>query len=103
MSHFDFADFARTIYSEKSGAHAEPFLLPALYGGSATDGYEAVFVLEAPSVSFTEARWKRCDSANIAVQQHRRIFHEWAYRGKAAHLFVAMDKATGVADAHCIA
>jgi hypothetical protein len=93
MTDFDFLEFARRVYAECGGAHAQQFLLPALYGGTQPATYEAAFVLESPSVSFTEKRWQRVNSSSDAVQAHRRIFHEWAYTGKARILFDAVDRA----------
>ena len=88
VSPFRFEEFAKDIYREISNAHRQPFLLPALYGGEFSEElYEALFVLEAPSVSFTEARWKQCNTAEDAIRNHRRIFLDWAYSGKQAHLF----------------
>jgi hypothetical protein len=84
---FRFEEFARDIYRETSNAHRQPFLLPALYGGELVHEYESLFVLEAPSVSFTEARWRPCNTAEKAIQNHRRIFLDWAYRGKLTYLF----------------
>jgi hypothetical protein len=94
MEGFDFYEFARQVYAECKGVHAQRFLLPALYGGCQTGEYEAAFVLESPSVSFTEKRWQRASSPEDAVHTHRRIFHEWAYTGKARILFDAVDRAT---------
>lgn len=93
MPDFDFSEFARKVYAERKGLHAQRFLLPALYGGQQSGTYEAAFVLESPSVSFTEKRWQRVSSAEEAVQTHRRIFHEWAYAGKSRILFEAIDRA----------
>jgi hypothetical protein len=88
VSGFDFLAFAREIYTERPSAYASKrFLLPALYGGEAVAEYEALFVLEAPSVSFTEARWTPCTSTEDAVRNHRRIFADWACRGKQVYLF----------------
>jgi hypothetical protein len=91
-SSFDFTEFARNIYREKHTAHQQPFLLPALYGGESSQTYEALFVLEAPSVSFTEKLWRPCDTTEIAIQTHRAIFLDWAYRGKQAYLFRSFDQ-----------
>lgn len=94
---FDFNEFARTIYREVPHAHQQPFLLPALYGGALNQSYEALFVLEEPSVPFTEKHWKPCHAPEIAIQTHREIFLKWAYRGKQAHLF-SMFEQQGSAD-----
>jgi hypothetical protein len=47
-SAFDFFTFASQIYKERSGAHATPYLLPALYGGELgpNEPYEALFILQ---------------------------------------------------------
>ena len=84
---FDFTEFAQDIYRQISDAHPQPFLLPALYGGISDQTYDALFVLEAPSVSFTEKRWLSCSTPEEAIQIHRAIFFDWAFRGKQAHLF----------------
>ncbi len=89
---FDFLAFARRIYREKRRVHPKRFLLPALYGGDSRRRFEAVVVLEAPSVQFTVDRWKACGSAEQAVQCHREIFIDWAFRGKQAHLFQALSE-----------
>lgn len=86
---FDFREFARNIYQEHFSIHPEPYLLPALYGGESSYIYEALFVLQAPSVSFTETRWRQCNNPETAIQQHRAIFLDWAYRGYQFHLFTA--------------
>ena len=49
--------------------------------------HEVLFVLEAPSESFTDRRWKECDATEVAIKAHRAIFFEWAKSGKQAHLF----------------
>lgn len=95
---FDFLAFARLIYRERRGAHPERFLLPALYGGESRRRFEALLVLEAPSVQFTVDRWKACRSAEQAVRCHREIFLNWADRGKQAHLFQALSE-NGLASA----
>jgi hypothetical protein len=84
---FTFVNFARAIYHDKTGAHQSPFLLPALYGGKLGQGdkpYEALFVLLEPSIQKTEEGWKKrkqpCDTADKAIQRHRDIFLEWAYK-----------------------
>ena len=86
---FDFPAFAKYIYEEITGVHSQPFLLPALYGGESSQHYEVLFVLQAPSVSFTEDRWMPCDTTEMAIQNHRAIFFDWAYSdsGNQAHLF----------------
>jgi hypothetical protein len=84
---FDFTEFARRIYLDRPDAHRHPFLLPALYGGESSQRYEALFVLQDPSVSFTEHHWKPCETAEMAIRTHRTIFLEWAHRGKQSHLF----------------
>jgi hypothetical protein len=89
---FNFTEFARSIYTESARVHPEPFLLPACYGGEQTETYEALFVLEAPSVPFTERRWCTCGTVEAAIQMHREVFIKWAYRGKPAQLFTAVDK-----------
>src|SRR5947207_244750 len=69
-------------------AMEEKFLLPALYGGETHDGqasesFEALVVLDAPSVSFTRNEWKTyaapCASPAEAVSRHRKIFFKWAF------------------------
>jgi hypothetical protein len=70
-------------------ATEEKFLLPALYGGESAPGagehksFEALVVLEAPSVSFTRKEWKTwvtpCASAAEAINRHRKIFFKWAF------------------------
>lgn len=87
---FPFEDFARDIYRERSNVHSQPFLLPALYGGELVEEYEALFVLEEPSVPFTEARWKQCNTTEAAIRNHRQIFLDWAYRGIRALLFKSL-------------
>lgn len=66
----------------------ERFLLPALYGGEAgqgqaSDPFEALVVLEAPSVPFTRREWKAraepCASPADAIKRHREIFFKWAF------------------------
>jgi hypothetical protein len=66
----------------------ERFLLPALYGGEAGQGqasepFEALVVLEAPSVPFTRKEWKTwaesCASPAEAINRHRKIFFKWAF------------------------
>ena len=66
----------------------EKFLLPALYGGDAGQGqatksFEALVVLEAPSVPFTRKEWKTwaapCTSPAEAINRHRKIFFKWAF------------------------
>ena len=103
---FDFCGFARQIYADSPDIDQKPlqlnvgekFLLPALYGGNATgndaDGtFQALVVLEAPSVRFTRENWKSptdsfdCASAVEAVSRHRRIFFKWASSGLQAELF----------------
>jgi hypothetical protein len=92
LTSFDFTEFARNIYREKLEAHRLPFLLPALYGGELSQNYEALFVLEAPSVSFTEKHWRPCHTTEMAIQTHRAIFLKWAYRSKRAHLFKSLEQ-----------
>jgi len=87
LTSFDFTEFARNIYQETPELHEQSFLLPALYGGESGQSYEALFVLEAPSVSFTEKRWSPCNTIEEAIQKHRAVFFEWAFSGKQAHLF----------------
>jgi hypothetical protein len=77
---FDFAEFAHRIYLERPNEANQPFLLPALYGGESRGRYEAMFVLEAPSASFTRARWEPCSTPQEAIAIHRRIFLDWAHR-----------------------
>jgi hypothetical protein len=88
---FDFYGFAKGIYEETAGVHPQSFFLPALYGGESSERYEVLFVLEAPSVSFTEYRWSPCYTTEKAIQNHRAIFFDWAYSGKQAHLFRLFD------------
>ncbi len=38
-----------------------------------------LFVLQDPSVSYTEDRWKPCQTVTDAIDQHRRIFRSWAF------------------------
>lgn len=90
---FDFHEFAKCIYEETAEVHQQSFFLPALYGGEASERFEVLFVLEAPSVSFTEYRWSPCSTTAIAIQNHRAIFFDWAYSGKQAHLFRLFDPA----------
>ena len=89
---FDFTEFARNIYRENPKAHQQPFLLPALYGGEADQTYEALFVLQDPSVSFTEKLWRPCDTTEMAIQTHRAIFLDWAHRDNQAYLFKSFDR-----------
>ena len=108
MQAFSFIEFARRVYAECDDVHAQRFLLPALYGGNNSNNrYAAAFVLESPSVSFTAKRWQRATSVDEAVANHRRIFHEWAYAGKARTVFDAVDQAVvgepSRATASCIA
>lgn len=77
VSHFSFPSFARAIF------HDRAFMLPALYGGELEQGdnaFEALFVLQDPSKGFTERRWKPCATPEQAIEQHRSIFLEWAYK-----------------------
>jgi hypothetical protein len=89
---FDFTAFAQKIYCDSPEIYLVPpaiekeerFLLPALYGGEVGDGdsrgrFEALIVLEAPSISFTKAAWnrywtKQCASPEEAISRHREIF-----------------------------
>ena len=66
----------------------ERFLLPALYGGEvgheqSSASFEAMVVLEAPSVQFTRKEWKTwaepCASPAEAINRHRKIFFKWAF------------------------
>ena len=100
-----FGRFARQVYADAPDIYLEPlrleggeeFMLPALYGGEATEGgpdsaFEFLVVLEGPSVSFTRKRWKTlwsvgCATAAEAVCRHRRIFFEWASLAPQAELF----------------
>ena len=91
---FRFEEFAADIYRELPNAHRQPFLLPALYGGSLdqrrepVQKYEILFGFSTPSVAFTERRWPtQCDNSKDAVEFHRRIFFKWAYAGVQAYLF----------------
>ncbi len=110
---FDFTSFAEEIYSDspkiypipmslRSQANAgkdttlnpddvpiavqERFLLPALYGGKEGKTFEALVVLEAPSVPFTREEWRTwtapCASCAEAIERHRRIFYKWAFAEK---------------------
>jgi hypothetical protein len=92
---FDFKAFARAIYRERPAAHPQRLLLPALYGGEDGQRYEALFVLQEPSIQFTVQRWKACGSVEMAIQLHRSIFLDWAFMGKQAHLFEALWRRTG--------
>ena len=75
----------------------ERFLLPALYGGEAGHGqasksFEALVVLEAPSVPFTRKEWRTwgapCASPAEAIHRHRKIFFKWAFaEQRSAELF----------------
>ncbi len=69
-------------------AMEERFLRPALYGGEthneqAGESFEALVVLEAPSVPFTRREWKNyevpCASPEEAVSRRRKIFFKWAF------------------------
>src|ERR1035438_8188872 len=69
-------------------ATEEKFLLPAIYGGEVGDvklskTFEALVVLEAPSVSFTREEWKKykapCATPAEAIDRHRKIFFKWAF------------------------
>ncbi|MDQ1612124.1 MAG: hypothetical protein QOG00_2055 [Pyrinomonadaceae bacterium] len=84
---FDFTEFARSIYDKWPPAHERPYLLPALYGGEPTMMYDAMFVLEAPSVPFTEDRWESCYSVEAAIRIHRKVFLVWASQGYCSILF----------------
>jgi len=90
---FDFTCLATRIYSEKRGLHKSDFLLPALYGGEPTKGaangrFNALVVLEEPSLSETEAGWLgACESVEEAIGRHREIFFGWASKGLQAELF----------------
>lgn len=92
-AHFDFLGFAQSIYREKADIHREKYLLPALYGGQPPDGkadrkFKAMVVLEAPSLSFTEKRWRSgCQNVDDAIDMHRQIFFDWAQTGDQAALF----------------
>jgi len=80
---FNFVEFAATIYRENPQAYVEPFLLPALYGGEVCREYEAMFVLQAPSLKFTLQYWgDPCDTDENAIERHRQIFLKWAYMPK---------------------
>jgi hypothetical protein len=78
---FNFFDFATEIYRERFGAHSTPYLLPALYGGELGphEPYEALFVLQDPSRSYTEKNWKPCGTVSDAIERHRSIFRSWAF------------------------
>jgi len=100
-----FGSFARQVYGDTPDIYLQPlplevgesFMLPAVYGGEATEGvldssFEFLVVLEGPSLSFTKRRWKtlwsvECATADEAVCRHRRIFFEWATVGPQADLF----------------
>ena len=75
-----FGSFARQVYADAPDIYLEPlgleggegFMLPALYGGDATEGgpdstFEFLVVLEGPSVSFTRERWKTPWSVGCAT------------------------------------
>ena len=49
-------------------------------------------MLEAPSVPFTEKRWRPCHTVQKAIENHRGIFLEWARSEKQIHLFSAFDR-----------
>jgi hypothetical protein len=68
---------------QKPEAHSVPYLLPALYGGELNgngEQYEALFVLQDPSLGETERNWRRCETPEEAVQLHRSIFTGWAFK-----------------------
>jgi hypothetical protein len=92
MDPFNFPLFASDIYREAAGLCSPPFMLPALYGGETADRYTALFVLEAPSVSFTEERWKPCSNVADAIRVHRSIFFAWASQRIPGKLFSALDR-----------
>jgi hypothetical protein len=92
MPAFDFLAFAAQIYEEVPASAHGRFALPALYGGETTPECQAVFVLEAPSVPFTVARWQKCANAEDAVRRHRAIFYEWASLRTPGKLFAALDR-----------
>jgi hypothetical protein len=80
-----FPNFAAAIYCQKPNAHRVRFLLPALYGGELSGSdqqYEALFVLQDPSIGETERNWKSCKTPREAVQRHRSIFSGWAFKPK---------------------
>ncbi|MGO9095482.1 MAG: hypothetical protein ACLQGV_09690 [Bryobacteraceae bacterium] len=122
MTTFDFAAFAQEIYRDnpkiyrvaaslRAQANAgtgpaldaddvrialeERFLLPALYGGEEgqeSETFEAMVVLEAPSVPFTRKEWKTwaapCATPEEAISRHRKIFFKWAFAERcSAELF----------------
>jgi hypothetical protein len=81
LSAFDFFTFASQIYRERTAAHPTPYLLPALYGGElrADESYEALFILQDPSKSYTANSWKACKTVQEAIVRHRSIFRSWAF------------------------
>jgi hypothetical protein len=91
----DFTEFVRPIHREKANTHSQKFLLPAVYGGrlgSNMRRFHALFVLQDPSLKFTEERWnqkvgKECQTTEMAIEAHRSIFVDWANRDNQAYLF----------------
>jgi hypothetical protein len=92
------ADIERALDAQDvRTATEEKFLLPALYGGGATHeqaskSFEALVVLEAPSVPFTRKEWNTwaalCASPTEAIDRHRKIFLKWAFaEQRAAKIF----------------
>lgn len=83
---FDFTDFARKIYDDRSRLvvhEDEPFILPAFYGGELPSGeegnkFKALVVLQNPLFTFTKRQWgPPCDSVEKAIKKHRKIFFSW--------------------------
>ena len=83
---FDFTDFARKIYTDRSRPEVdeeEPFILPAFYGGElppAEEGskFKALVVLQNPLFTYTKKQWgPPCDSVEEAIKKHRQIFFSW--------------------------
>jgi hypothetical protein len=76
-----YAEDVRTVTEER-------FLLPAVYGGEVgteklRTTFEALVILEAPSVPFTREEWKKykspCATPADAIDRHRKIFFKWAF------------------------
>ena len=83
---FEFTDFARKIYDDRSRpvVHVEePYILPAFYGGELARGeegnkFKALVVLQNPLFTYTKKQWGQpCATVEEAIRRHREIFFSW--------------------------
>jgi hypothetical protein len=83
---FDFTDFARKTYDDRSRPMVhedEPYILPAFYGGELPPGEDgnklkALVVLQNPLFTYTKKQWgPPCATVEEAIKKHRKIFFSW--------------------------